>query len=152
LFSKGEKWYDKLFNVKYLPLFHHFKAIYQFPKYIILLVKIVANAALKFLETCIHLYYVECVFIVNIVSRKSIKAGYWSRKSIKAGYWSRKSTKAGYWFHKSIKAGYWSHFIVNRVSHKSIKAGYWSHFIVNRVSRVYKGWVLISFYCKYSVS
>jgi hypothetical protein len=33
LFSKGEKWYDKLFNVKYLPLFHHFKAIYQFPKH-----------------------------------------------------------------------------------------------------------------------
>jgi hypothetical protein len=32
---KGEKWYDKLFNVKYLPLFHHFKAIYQFPKHII---------------------------------------------------------------------------------------------------------------------
>ena len=30
---KGEKWYDKLFNVKYLPLFHHFKAIYQFPKH-----------------------------------------------------------------------------------------------------------------------
>ena len=43
----GEKWYDKLFNVKYLPLFHHFKAIYQFPKHIIVLVKIVANAALK---------------------------------------------------------------------------------------------------------
>jgi hypothetical protein len=38
--------YDKLFNVKYLPLFHHFKAIYQFPKHIIVLVKIVANAAL----------------------------------------------------------------------------------------------------------
>ena len=35
-FSKGEKWLDKLFNVKYLPLFHHFKAIYQFPKHIIL--------------------------------------------------------------------------------------------------------------------
>jgi hypothetical protein len=33
-FSKGEKWYDKLFNVKYLPLFHNFKAIYQFPKHI----------------------------------------------------------------------------------------------------------------------
>jgi hypothetical protein len=32
--------------VKYLPLFHHFKAIYQFPKHIILLVKIVANASL----------------------------------------------------------------------------------------------------------
>jgi hypothetical protein len=34
-FSKGEKWFDKLFNVKYLPLFHNFKAIYQFPKHII---------------------------------------------------------------------------------------------------------------------
>ena len=45
-FSIGEKWYDKLFNVKYLPLFHHFKAIYQFPKHIIFLVKIVANASL----------------------------------------------------------------------------------------------------------
>ena len=29
--------------MKYLPLFHHFKAIYQFPKHIIGLVKIVAN-------------------------------------------------------------------------------------------------------------
>jgi hypothetical protein len=47
-FSKGEKWYDKLFNAKYLPvpLFHHFKAIYQFPKHIMFLVKIVANASL----------------------------------------------------------------------------------------------------------
>jgi hypothetical protein len=34
-FSKGEKWYDKLLNVKYLPLFHHFKAIYQFQKHIV---------------------------------------------------------------------------------------------------------------------
>jgi hypothetical protein len=33
--------------VKYLPLFHHFKAIYQFPKHIIFLVKIVANAPLS---------------------------------------------------------------------------------------------------------
>ena len=32
--------------MKYLPLFHHFKAIYQFPKHIIFLVKIVANAPL----------------------------------------------------------------------------------------------------------
>ena len=32
-----------LFNVKYLSLFHYFKAIYQFPKHIIGLVKIVAN-------------------------------------------------------------------------------------------------------------
>jgi hypothetical protein len=43
--QKGEKWYNKLFNVKYLPLFHHFKAIYQFPKHIICLVKIVATAS-----------------------------------------------------------------------------------------------------------
>jgi hypothetical protein len=35
--------------VKYLPLFHHFKAtcIYQFSEHIIFLVKIVANASLK---------------------------------------------------------------------------------------------------------
>ena len=33
--------------MKYLPLFHHFKAIYQFPKHIFFLVKIVANASLK---------------------------------------------------------------------------------------------------------
>ena len=45
--AKGEKWYDKLFNVKYLPLFHHFIAIYQFPKHIIFFVKIVDNASLK---------------------------------------------------------------------------------------------------------
>ena len=42
-----KRWYDKLFNVKYLPLFHNFKAIYRFPKHIIFWVKIVANAALK---------------------------------------------------------------------------------------------------------
>jgi hypothetical protein len=41
-----KKWFDKLFNVKYLTLFQHFKAIYQFPKHIIFLVKIVANAPL----------------------------------------------------------------------------------------------------------
>jgi hypothetical protein len=44
----SEKWYDKLFNVKYLPLFHYFKDIYQFPKHIIFWVKIVANAALSY--------------------------------------------------------------------------------------------------------
>ena len=46
-FSQGERWYDKLLNVKYLPLFHHFKAIYQFPKHIIFWVKIVAIASLR---------------------------------------------------------------------------------------------------------
>jgi hypothetical protein len=44
---KGEKWYDKLFNVKYFPLFHHFKAIDQFSKHLIFLVKIVANPSLS---------------------------------------------------------------------------------------------------------
>jgi hypothetical protein len=38
----------KLFNVKYLPLSHHFKAIDQFPKHTIFLVKIVANATVRF--------------------------------------------------------------------------------------------------------
>ena len=33
--------------MKYLPLFHHFKAIYQYPKHIHFLVKVVANASLK---------------------------------------------------------------------------------------------------------
>jgi len=33
-------------------LFHHFKAIYQFPKHIIFLVKIVANAALIYVLKC----------------------------------------------------------------------------------------------------
>jgi hypothetical protein len=45
-FSKGEKWYDKLVNVKYLLLFHNFKAIYQFPKHNFW-VKKVASAPLK---------------------------------------------------------------------------------------------------------
>jgi hypothetical protein len=36
--------------MKYLPLIHHFKAIYQFPKHEIVLVKIVANASLTKLE------------------------------------------------------------------------------------------------------
>ena len=31
--KRWKKWYDKLFNVKYLPFFHHFKAIYLFPKH-----------------------------------------------------------------------------------------------------------------------
>jgi hypothetical protein len=37
--------------VKYLPLFYHFKAIYQFPKHILVLVKIVANASLSYCLT-----------------------------------------------------------------------------------------------------
>jgi hypothetical protein len=47
---------DKLFNVKYLPLLHHFKAISQFPKHVIFLVKIVANASLNssFFKACVY--------------------------------------------------------------------------------------------------
>ena len=43
--------------MKYLPLFHHFKAIYQFPKPVIFLVKIVANAPLKELKTQFSNYW-----------------------------------------------------------------------------------------------
>ena len=46
-----------LFNVKYLPLFHHFKAIYQFPKHIIFFGQnrsIVANAYLSLVWKSIH--------------------------------------------------------------------------------------------------
>jgi hypothetical protein len=45
--------------VKYLPLFHHFKAIYQFPKHIIFLVKIVANAPnfYHLVGPCIHFFF-----------------------------------------------------------------------------------------------
>ena len=71
-FSKGEKWYDKLFNVNYLPLFHHFKAIFQFPKHIVFLVKIVANAALSSLVqvlwisvTCFTITYRNVNIFIN---------------------------------------------------------------------------------------
>jgi hypothetical protein len=62
--------------VKYLPLFHHFKAIYQFPKHIIFLVKIVANAPLTSLSRSLSFFYchvwlymyVKKYFIYNCVS------------------------------------------------------------------------------------
>jgi hypothetical protein len=38
--------------VKYLPLFHHFKAICQLPKHTIFLIKMVANASLNLLFFC----------------------------------------------------------------------------------------------------
>ena len=43
---KRRKCYDKIFNVKYLPLFHHLKPFTNFQN-IVLLVKIVANAPLN---------------------------------------------------------------------------------------------------------
>ena len=67
-------WYDKLFNVKYLPLFHHFKVIYQFPKHIILLVKIVANASLSLI---LYLFYnlipKKMLLIVMLQCKKNVK-------------------------------------------------------------------------------
>jgi hypothetical protein len=55
--------------LKYLPLFHHFKAIYQFPKHIICVVKIVANASLSnnklqhYSQILFTLYSIKGVFI-----------------------------------------------------------------------------------------
>jgi hypothetical protein len=51
---KRRKVVDKLFNVKYLPLFHHFKAIYQFSKHIIcnlflLYIKVLSLKSKKYL-------------------------------------------------------------------------------------------------------
>ena len=43
--------------MKYLPLSHIFKAIYQFPKHIIFGVKIVANAPLRFTQP-INIIYI----------------------------------------------------------------------------------------------
>ena len=53
-FSKGEQWYDKLFDVIFLPLFHHFKLFTHFQN-IFVWVKIVANVPLTFFR-CV-LYY-----------------------------------------------------------------------------------------------
>ena len=52
--------------MKYLPLFHQFKAIYQFPKHIIFWVKIVANAPLK-----IEISYTKymCTFSLKFCSK-----------------------------------------------------------------------------------
>jgi hypothetical protein len=49
---------------KYLPLFHHFKAVYQFPKHIFILVKIVANASLNN-----FLIYYDQVHDIYLVSK-----------------------------------------------------------------------------------
>ena len=46
--------------MKYLPLFHHFKAIYQFPKHIIFFVKIVANASLSKSNLDLSMINSEC--------------------------------------------------------------------------------------------
>jgi len=50
--------------VKYLPLFHHFKAIYQFPKHIIFLVKIVANAPLT--NTACYKWYTTIMYVMRM--------------------------------------------------------------------------------------
>ena len=64
--------YDKLFNVKYLPLFHHFKVIYQFPKLVIFLVKIVASASLNDIEEC---YNCNMTFVlINLNTGNSVSS------------------------------------------------------------------------------
>ena len=59
--------------MKYLPLFHHFKAIYQFPKHIICLVKIVANASLKIMASISLLSQVD-VKSIPITENESVQA------------------------------------------------------------------------------
>jgi hypothetical protein len=49
--------------VKYLPLFHHFKAIYQFPKHIFFLVKIVANVSLR--KSLREIYFIQVISSFN---------------------------------------------------------------------------------------
>ena len=49
--------------MKYLPLFHHFKAIYQFPKHIIFLFKIVANAPLRMYVIQMLNIYIQLLII-----------------------------------------------------------------------------------------
>jgi hypothetical protein len=63
--------------MKYLPLFHHFKAIYQFPKHIIFLVKIVAINYLQLyiflLEFFFYFQYVKlCGKVIPKYSSKEI--------------------------------------------------------------------------------
>ena len=53
--------------MKYLPLFHHFKAIHQFPKHIIFLDNIVANASLnkvvlKMLHSCSNVLFFTILY------------------------------------------------------------------------------------------
>jgi hypothetical protein len=59
--------------VKYLPLFHHFEAIYQFPKHIICLVKIAANASLnKTFKFGVSTKYNHFFFLGEINSKNKI--------------------------------------------------------------------------------
>ena len=63
--------------MKHLSLFHHFKAIYQFPKHIIVLVKIVANASLRY----------------NIVDRKSNEGQIIQKTVVQAHYKEDETSK-----------------------------------------------------------
>jgi hypothetical protein len=54
--------------VKYLPLFHHFKAIYQLPNHIIFLVKIVANASLSCLTLHQALHFCHPLILHRLLS------------------------------------------------------------------------------------
>ena len=52
--------------MKYLPVFHHFKAIYQSLKHIFFLVKVVANASLNKNKNCKNTLNADINFLKHI--------------------------------------------------------------------------------------
>ena len=52
--------------MKYLPVFQHFKAIYQFLKHIFFLVKVVANASLNKIKNCKNTLNADINFLKHI--------------------------------------------------------------------------------------
>ena len=60
--------------MKYLPLFHHFKAIYQFPKHNVL-VKIVANAPLSLQTHTIFKVQIGGV-LVSVLTTSVVERGF----------------------------------------------------------------------------
>ena len=65
--------------MKYLPLFHHFKAIYQFPKHNVL-VKIVANAPLSLQTHTIFKVQIGGV-LVSVLTTSVVERGFEFRSS-----------------------------------------------------------------------
>ena len=52
--------------MKYLPVFQHFKAIYQFLKHIFFLVKVVDNASLNKIKNCKNILNADINFLKHI--------------------------------------------------------------------------------------
>ena len=70
--------------MKYLPLFHHFKAIYQFPKHIIFLVKNVANVPLNIKIIDFFLY--QYIIIVEYLMIKKKKVDFIDPRKWKSSF------------------------------------------------------------------